>query len=220
MPPGPYRNSSRSSRVLYSVSCLHFHVLDEELRTNLRLVFFPNSDVSPVRRLRIQRVQEYGANWARSWGDNVTHVIVDKGLKYEDLVRHMKLDTFPSTIALVDEGYPAECLKFRCLLNPAQSRFRVSGLLTPSVVKESSIKVKESLPDSLPLKPPKGQLQYTPTESEQMSSGQDNRSVQGPVQRQQLEPEPFRAHEECPARERDALDDITEETKVTKDLVS
>lgn len=198
-----------------------FYALDEELRANLRLVFFPSSDVSPVRRLRIQRAQEYGAFWARSWDESVTHVIVDKGLKYEDLLRHMKLDIFPGTIALVDEGYPAECIKFRCVLNPTQSRFRVSGFPTPSVVKEPPVEVEESSAGSLPLKPPKGQLQHTPTESEQLSNYQDRQ----PVQRQQIEPESASAHDEAPAeegpaRERDALDDIIEETKATKDLVS
>lgn len=117
--------------------------------------------MSPVRRLRIQRAQEYGAFWARSWDKNVTHVIVDKGLKYEDVLRHMELDIFPATIALVDEGYPAECIKFRCVLNPAQSRFRVSGFPLPSVAKEPSFEVEESSGGSLSLKPPKGQLQHT-----------------------------------------------------------
>lgn len=155
----------------------------------------------------------------------MTHVIVDKGLKYEDLLCHMKLGTFPGTIALVDEGYPAECIKFRCVLNPAQSRFRVSGFPTPFVVKQPSVEVGESSTGSQSLKPPKRQLQHTPTESKQMSSGQGNQPVQGPIQGKQLDPEPVRAHgeapsEESPARERDALDDIIEETKTTKNLVS
>lgn len=121
----------------------------------------------------------------------------------------------------MDEGYPAECIKFRCVLNPAQSRFRINGAPTPSVVEEPSVEVVESSTGSLPLKPPKGQQQYTPTESEQMSNGQDRYQ---PVQEQQIEPEPVSTHEEASpeglARERDALDDIIEETKATKDLVS
>lgn len=87
----------------------------------------------------------------------------------------------------------------------------------PSVAKEPSVEVEESSGGSLPLKPPKGQLQHTPTESEQMSSGQANQPVQG----QQIEPESANVPaKEGPTRERDALDDIIEETKTTKDLVS
>lgn len=55
-----------------------------------------------MRRLRIQRAQEYGAFWARSWGENITHVIVDKGLKYQDILCHLKLGTFPVSITLSD----------------------------------------------------------------------------------------------------------------------
>lgn len=51
--------------------------------------------MSPLRRLRIQRAQEHGAFWARSWDHNVTHVIVDKGLVYDDILRHLKLNAFP-----------------------------------------------------------------------------------------------------------------------------
>lgn len=61
-------------------------------------VFFPNSDVSPLRRLRIQRAQEYGALWARTWGDNVTHVIVDKGLAFQEVLKHLCLETFPVSL--------------------------------------------------------------------------------------------------------------------------
>lgn len=58
-------------------------------------VFFPNNDVSPLRRLRIQRAQEYGAIWAKTWEAHITHVIVDKGLMFQDVLKHLKLETFP-----------------------------------------------------------------------------------------------------------------------------
>lgn len=54
-------------------------------------VFFPNNDVSPSRRLRIQRAREYGAQCVTEWTEDITHVIVDKGLLYRDLVTHLKI---------------------------------------------------------------------------------------------------------------------------------
>lgn len=57
-------------------------------------VFFPNSDVSPSRRLRIQRAREYGAQRATEWTDTITHVIVDKGLVFQDLVTHLRITSF------------------------------------------------------------------------------------------------------------------------------
>ena len=58
-------------------------------------VFFPNNDVSTLRRLRIQRAQEHGAQWAREWSSDITHVIIDKDLSYQDLVIHLKLASVP-----------------------------------------------------------------------------------------------------------------------------
>lgn len=58
-------------------------------------VFFPNNDVAPARRLRIQKAMEYGANWAKDWGDNITHVIVDKDLLFQDVLKFLKLDHLP-----------------------------------------------------------------------------------------------------------------------------
>lgn len=112
---------------------------------------------------------------------------------------------------MVDESYPSECIKFRSVLNPAQSRFRVNG--TPaSVVEEQPLDqaARQSSDDSLPLKEPKGKRQKTPTPSEQSSCGQVD---PGPVQR------PVNV-EDVAGRERDILDDIIDEAKATKDLVS
>jgi DNA polymerase IV len=60
--------------------------------------FFPNNDVSPFRRLRIQRAQEYGARWSQEWVDDVTHVIVDKGLQLNDLQGHLKVESLPVSL--------------------------------------------------------------------------------------------------------------------------
>lgn len=60
--------------------------------------FFPNNDISPFRRLRIQRAQEYGARWSREWVDDVTHVIIDKGLQFNDLQGHLKIDYLPVSL--------------------------------------------------------------------------------------------------------------------------
>lgn len=59
------------------------------------LVFLPNNDIAPSRRLRIQRAREYGAQWAREWSEHITHVIVDRGLIYQDLLAHVKTKILP-----------------------------------------------------------------------------------------------------------------------------
>lgn len=58
-------------------------------------VFIPNNDISPARRLRIQRCQEYGATWTQQWGLHISHVIVEKDLDFQDVLKFLKLDIFP-----------------------------------------------------------------------------------------------------------------------------
>ena len=118
----------------------------------------------------------------------------------------------------MDESYPSECIKFRSILNPAQTRFRVNGIPAPSIAKEPSPDAAEpSSAGSLPLKPPKGQEQNPPTQSDQQPSDQN---VPGPTHGQQTEQVTSAAQEEVPPRERDALDDLIDEAKTVQDLVS
>lgn len=58
-------------------------------------VFVPNNDVSPARRIRINKALEFGASWARTWQDQITHVIVDSELCFEDVMSYLKLKSFP-----------------------------------------------------------------------------------------------------------------------------
>ena len=120
----------------------------------------------------------------------------------------------------MDESYPSECIKFRSILNPAQTRFRVNGIPTPSVAKEPSpVDADEpSSAGSLQLKPPKGQEQQTPTQSDQQPSDQN---TPGPIygQQEDLTSAAQAAQEEVPFRERDALDDLIDEAKTVQDLV-
>jgi len=58
-------------------------------------VFFLNNDTSALRRMRIQKAQEYGAIWAKTWGDNVTHAIVDIDVTFQHLLSYIGLDSLP-----------------------------------------------------------------------------------------------------------------------------
>ncbi|KAI9368028.1 hypothetical protein BJX61DRAFT_249072 [Aspergillus egyptiacus] len=202
-------------------------VVPEQQRIFKGLVFFffPNSDVSPLRRLRIQKAQEYGALWAKEWGDNITHVIVDKGLEFEEILKHLKLETFPPKIAVVDECYPAECIKFRCVLSVTQIRFQVKGVPSSSRNEKTCDSPAIEGPPiprqsgSLPLKSAHKQ----PRETQRSSQPSDH---PGPLtapdaasqgERSQAATEEI-VYESFPAHERDALDEMIEEAKAVKDL--
>ncbi|KAL3460717.1 hypothetical protein BJX64DRAFT_177238 [Aspergillus heterothallicus] len=194
-------------------------MIPEELQIFKGLVFFffPNSDVSPLRRLRIQRAQEYGALWERTWGDNITHVIVDKGLKLEEVLKHLKLESFPSNISLVDECYPSECIKFRYILSVTQARFQVTG--APRLPEAAEPGDHQPTVASLPLKPYTKQPEQTQASShafELLDSPHvlhhEPRAVSSYHSAEEVVQESFIG------RERDALDEMIEEAKAAKHL--
>ncbi|EAW22824.1 DNA-directed DNA polymerase IV [Aspergillus fischeri NRRL 181] len=190
---------------------------EQQIFKNLVFFFFPNNDVSPLRRLRIQRAQEYGAIWAKTWEAHVTHVIVDKGLMFQDVLKHLKLEAFPPNVALLDESYPSECIRFKSVLSTTLVRFRVRGASCPEAEEMNPTNETPST-GSLPLKPSR-KKQATPTPS------QDSRDqcIVNPAPEQPVEALSDEIHPEQPvpepsSRERDALDDMVEAAKAAKDL--
>lgn len=73
--------------------------LEPESRQLLRgkvVYFYPNDDVSMVRRTRIHMVIRLGAAWVNKWRDDVTHVFVDDASHtYTQLLRHLNRAGFP-----------------------------------------------------------------------------------------------------------------------------
>ncbi|GFF84535.1 hypothetical protein IFM53868_04178 [Aspergillus udagawae] len=190
---------------------------EQQIFKDLVFFFFPNNDVSPLRRLRIQRAQEYGATWAKTWEADITHVIVDKGLMFQDVLKHLKLEAFPPNVALLDESYPSECIKFKSVLSTTLVRFRVHGAPCPKAVETEPTDETPSTA-SLRLKPSRKQ-QVAPTPS------QDSRDqcVVDHTPEQTIEMPSNETHQEQPvpelsSRERDALDDMIEAAKAVKDL--
>ncbi|EAA65824.1 hypothetical protein AN1231.2 [Aspergillus nidulans FGSC A4] len=183
-------------------------------------VFFPNSDVSPLRRLRIQRAQEYGALWAKTWGSHVTHIIVDKGLSFEEILKHLELETIPSDVAVVDEAYPAECIKFRCILRAAQVRFQVKGAPSAELPRLDTLQPESQsvlTQWSPPLKPDGRQLGQT-QRSSQLSVQEDPSLEQAPQLDIYCEASGKIVRGSSPVREHDALNDVIEEAKATEHL--
>ncbi|KAJ5827270.1 DNA polymerase family X [Penicillium robsamsonii] len=198
---------------------------DQQIFKGLIFFFFPNNDVSPFRRLRIQRAQDYGARWSRDWAADVTHVIMDKGLLSSDLLSHLKLEALPTSVALVNESYPSECIQFRSVLDTSQLRFRVNG--TPTTAEKKS-PVAELPPDSLPLKPSRREKNQfperclSPVEESTPNLPKDfKETVPESVSHTVItEPVHETTEEACKRAswERDALDDIIDEAKATSHL--
>jgi DNA polymerase IV len=75
--------------------------------------FYPNDDISMVRRTRIHKVIQLGAAWVNRWRDDVTHIMLDDAnYSYTQLLRHLNKAGLPVSLTLIlmalNTNVPAE----------------------------------------------------------------------------------------------------------------
>ncbi|KAI7475093.1 DNA polymerase beta-like protein [Hortaea werneckii] len=116
----------------------------QQIFKGLHFYFFPNDDKNHARAMRIIKAIEFGATWQKDWNPSATHVVVDKAIDYNLLLRFLKIDRLPEHIVLVSENYPASCVSYRAILDARQSQFRVKGAPEPP----KSIEPTRGLPQS------------------------------------------------------------------------
>jgi DNA polymerase IV len=158
------------------------------------LVFFfiPPDDIAPQRRARITKAREYGATWARDWTEDITHVVADSHLTYADILSFLRVDALPDGVALVNEAYQPDCLRFRYVVDPHQKQYYLKGYdeflrdrekpePEDIVLAPPGVTVSQSSDKSLKLKEPKGgPWNYVPpqtTPSQTSGSGGAQRSA-------------------------------------------
>ncbi|KAL1966481.1 hypothetical protein VTN77DRAFT_4403 [Rasamsonia byssochlamydoides] len=189
----------------------------QKIFKGLKFFFVPNDDVAPARRMRIQKTQEYGAIWARNWTTDITHVIVDKDIHFQDVLRVLKLDQFPPNVALVNQDYPSECLKFQSILSVTQTRFLVNG--APGATTDDTPALPDPAPeDSLPLKPPRRRGQRSPTPTPEEDSQRQARVAQAVAETSEKQLEGETSHHSRPGTAPDILDELMEKVKAAGDL--
>jgi DNA polymerase IV len=126
----------------------------QQIFKGLTFFYVPNDDVSPVRRARIRKAREYGALWATIWvKEEITHIIVDKSLSYQDVVKFLKISSIPSSIGMVVDNYPLDCIQFRAILDPSQRQYRVTGHSQPPEDKTRQKPESQTSDKSLQLRP-------------------------------------------------------------------
>ncbi|KAL2148139.1 hypothetical protein VTH82DRAFT_1794 [Thermothelomyces myriococcoides] len=134
----------------------------------LRFFYIPNNNIAPARKLRIGKAQEHGAQWVRDLA-NASHVVVDKHLEYKDIESLLPPDARDSLV-IVNEEYPIDCISFRMLLKPDQSRYRVTGFPGTKRKIDSDPPVSEhsqSSDRSLQVKAPRTSIRQSPRHSSQ-----------------------------------------------------
>ncbi|KAK2797285.1 hypothetical protein FQN50_009250 [Emmonsiellopsis sp. PD_5] len=181
--------------------------------------FIPNDDIAPARRMRINKALEFGATRASLWNAaSITHVIVDKKIPYEDILTYLKLDSFPPSMALVNESYPAECIRFGSLMNASHPRFHVIG--APALLKQDSKSAPTEVSGSPKLKPSRkdgGNLE-TPTASQKTYDEGFNLPHPSLAIDTHEEHEEMHASRQVSEREPDDLDAVIEQARAEKDL--
>lgn len=154
----------------------------QQVFRNLVFFYIPDNDISPLRRIRINKAREYGARWTRDVSE-ATHVIVDSGISYKAVEaflsrgKHMR-----TTPVVVNDNYPLDCIQFRVVLEYAQAKYLLAGHPTsqqnettepPPPSSDESIKSLQLKPPPKDAKkwdyaPPKG----TPSQSEEPSQNE------------------------------------------------
>ena len=117
---------------------------DQRIFNGLVFFFIPNNAVKSVRKLRINNTISRGATWASTWQATVTHVVVDKGLDIHKASTLFPDGFLPPRVAVVTDEWPIDCIKYRTLSSPSQSRFRVPGMSSPFQL-EGTTEVLEQL---------------------------------------------------------------------------
>ncbi|OIW34891.1 hypothetical protein CONLIGDRAFT_29803 [Coniochaeta ligniaria NRRL 30616] len=121
----PSASSTMRKRKRDSSSSLKMVPESEQIFRGLSFYYIPDNDVAPLRKIRITRAREHGAQWIRTL-NGATHVVVDKNLVYKD-VEKILAKAGGSLPVIVNEDYPIDCITFRSLLNHDQQRYRVAG---------------------------------------------------------------------------------------------
>lgn len=154
------------------------------------IYFFPNDDKNAARRMRISKAIEYGALWFKDWREGITLIIVDNNTTYSELTRHLKINSLPANVNLVNEHYVPDCLMYKSLVSPNQRRYQVLGF--PEFSKtQDSLTFSSPLPQtSLQLHPTKGKSAHhtspTPSKVEETSFGHSGEELANPSPNRQM----------------------------------
>ena len=71
-----------------------------ELLDGMVLFFIPNSKMNGVRKYRMTLFAQHGADVRDMWSDEVTHVICDKSIRGDRILRDLRWEQFPVSTPL------------------------------------------------------------------------------------------------------------------------
>ncbi|KAF1915139.1 hypothetical protein BDU57DRAFT_557344 [Ampelomyces quisqualis] len=126
------------------------------------IYFYPNDDISMVRRTRIHKVIQLGAAWVNRWREDITHIMLDDAsYTYSQLLRHLNRMSLPRSLVLVKfDPYVPQCIEFGTLLDHTAQRFAIKGapLRSERNMEVNPSQSSRSSQTSLKIKPSKRQI--------------------------------------------------------------
>ncbi|KAI8635176.1 hypothetical protein F5Y19DRAFT_406848 [Xylariaceae sp. FL1651] len=124
----------------------------QQIFKGLSFYYIPNDDINPARKLRITKAREHGAIWAQNLAE-ATHIVVDKNLSYADIKPVLDGNPNSSSIVLVNDRYPIDCLARGVVFDPGQTLekpiYQVTGV--PKSVGEPTIPQSSTQDSSISL---------------------------------------------------------------------
>lgn len=160
LPQGSSVTVERQSAKRKRVDTIRLVAKDQRIFSGFKFFFVPNDNVNAARRIRIHKAIEYGATWIRDWHQGITHIIADKQLTLDDVLKVLKTEEVPADVILVNDTYPSDCIVFRTLVKPRHDQHSIKGHTLPasgSPTNPDSMSLPRDVPDpsSLQLKPAK-----------------------------------------------------------------
>ncbi|KAI9765276.1 MAG: hypothetical protein M1840_007475 [Geoglossum simile] len=182
----------------------------------LKFYFLPESDVSLARRIRKRRAMEHGADLVKEWTDGITHIIADKYLTYQDIIKYLKIPSLPETVILVNEIYTLDCIQYRLIVNPTHPYYQVDRGDPSKTGGATTSETQSSEDHSLLLKPAKRRNNQPPeTPPRDIDFSENNLARQLPTTPLR---QPVFLTQIKDKTANDALDDAIKEAQVLKHL--
>ncbi|KAH8808235.1 hypothetical protein F5884DRAFT_361242 [Xylogone sp. PMI_703] len=145
---------------------------DQQIFRGFTFYYIPPNDIAKQRRIQITRAREYGALWEKEFTPKVTHIVVDKNLTYQDVMKYLQLKAVPASVTMTNENYPIDCITFRAVLNYKQKQYFLRG--QPDLTEEKQLQLtaaQSSSPMAIKQRQSKpGKWDYVPRRSESPES--------------------------------------------------
>lgn len=109
--------------------------------------FVPPNDIAPSRRIRIEKIIQYGGQWAREWHRQVSIIIADDNIDFVAMLAYLCRSSLPVGVQAVNTRYISDCISFGVALDPDQKKYKVHGApeveprqtKVPGLAKERSV---------------------------------------------------------------------------------